>query len=53
MEFAIAYPARPDAWQDLVVAEDHGFSHAWFMTPRCCTAMCMCAWPWLRKRLRP
>ena len=30
MEFAIAYPARPDAWQDLVVAEDHGFSHAWF-----------------------
>jgi 5,10-methylenetetrahydromethanopterin reductase len=30
MEFAIAYPARPDAWQDLVVAEDHGFTHAWF-----------------------
>jgi len=30
MEFAIAYPARPDAWKDLVVAEDHGFTHAWF-----------------------
>jgi 5,10-methylenetetrahydromethanopterin reductase len=30
MEFAIAYPARPDAWKDLVIAEDHGFSQAWF-----------------------
>ncbi len=30
MEFAIAYPARPDAWKDLVVAEDLGFTHAWF-----------------------
>jgi 5,10-methylenetetrahydromethanopterin reductase len=30
MEFAIAYPARPDAWKDLVVAEDNGFTHAWF-----------------------
>jgi alkanesulfonate monooxygenase SsuD/methylene tetrahydromethanopterin reductase-like flavin-dependent oxidoreductase (luciferase family) len=30
MEFAIAYPARPDAWKDLVIAEDCGFSHAWF-----------------------
>ncbi|MBV8772126.1 MAG: LLM class flavin-dependent oxidoreductase [Deltaproteobacteria bacterium] len=30
MEFAIAYPARPDAWQDLVIAEDNGFTHAWF-----------------------
>ena len=30
MEFAIAYPARPDAWQDVVIAEDHGFTHAWF-----------------------
>jgi alkanesulfonate monooxygenase SsuD/methylene tetrahydromethanopterin reductase-like flavin-dependent oxidoreductase (luciferase family) len=30
MEFAIAYPARPDAWHDLVIAEDHGFTHAWF-----------------------
>lgn len=30
MEFAIAYPARPDAWKDLVVAEDHGFTEAWF-----------------------
>ena len=30
MEFAIAYPARPDAWQDLVIAEDKGFTDAWF-----------------------
>lgn len=30
MEFGIAYPARPDAWKDLVLAEEHGFSHAWF-----------------------
>jgi len=30
MEFGISYPARPDAWKDLVLAEDHGFTHAWF-----------------------
>jgi alkanesulfonate monooxygenase SsuD/methylene tetrahydromethanopterin reductase-like flavin-dependent oxidoreductase (luciferase family) len=30
MEFAISYPARPDAWKDLVVAEDHGFTQCWF-----------------------
>jgi len=30
MEFGIAYPARPDAWEDLVIAEDSGFTHAWF-----------------------
>lgn len=30
MEFAIAYPARPDAWKDLAIAEDSGFTHAWF-----------------------
>jgi len=30
MEFAISYPARPDAWKDLVIAEDHGFTHCWF-----------------------
>jgi alkanesulfonate monooxygenase SsuD/methylene tetrahydromethanopterin reductase-like flavin-dependent oxidoreductase (luciferase family) len=30
MEFGLAYPARPDAWKDLVVAEDHGFTHCWF-----------------------
>src|SRR5438128_12504384 len=29
MEFGISYPARPDAWKDLVIAEDHGFTHAW------------------------
>ncbi len=30
MEFGISYPARPDAWKDLVVAEDHGFTQCWF-----------------------
>src|SRR6266853_701338 len=30
MEFGIAYPARPDAWKDLVIAEEHGFTQAWF-----------------------
>src|SRR5258705_1167017 len=30
MEFGISYPARPDAWKDLVIAEDDGFTHAWF-----------------------
>jgi 5,10-methylenetetrahydromethanopterin reductase len=30
MEFAIAYPARPDAWKDLVIAEEKGFTQAWF-----------------------
>lgn len=30
MEFGIAYAARPDAWKDLVIAEEHGFTHAWF-----------------------
>ena len=30
MEFGISYPARPDAWKDLLIAEDHGFTHAWF-----------------------
>ena len=30
MEFALAYPARPDAWKDLVIAEEHGFTQAWF-----------------------
>src|SRR6185437_15256860 len=30
MEFAIAYPARLDAWKDLAIAEDNGFTHAWF-----------------------
>jgi alkanesulfonate monooxygenase SsuD/methylene tetrahydromethanopterin reductase-like flavin-dependent oxidoreductase (luciferase family) len=30
MEFGIAYPARPDAWKDLAIAEEIGFTHAWF-----------------------
>src|SRR2546427_12962533 len=30
MELGISYPARPDAWKDLVIAEAHGFTHAWF-----------------------
>jgi 5,10-methylenetetrahydromethanopterin reductase len=30
MEFAISYPARPDAWKDIAVAEDNGFVNCWF-----------------------
>jgi 5,10-methylenetetrahydromethanopterin reductase len=30
MEFGLSYPARPDAWKDLVIAEDNGFTHCWF-----------------------
>jgi 5,10-methylenetetrahydromethanopterin reductase len=30
MEFALAYPAKPEAWKDVVVAEDNGFSACWF-----------------------
>jgi alkanesulfonate monooxygenase SsuD/methylene tetrahydromethanopterin reductase-like flavin-dependent oxidoreductase (luciferase family) len=30
MEFSISYPARPDAWKDLVIAEDNGFTTCWF-----------------------
>src|ERR1700733_2311518 len=30
MEFALAYPAKVDAWKDLVIAEDHGFTQCWF-----------------------
>lgn len=30
MEFGLSYPARPNAWKDLVIAEDHGFTHCWF-----------------------
>jgi alkanesulfonate monooxygenase SsuD/methylene tetrahydromethanopterin reductase-like flavin-dependent oxidoreductase (luciferase family) len=30
MEFGLNFPARIDAWKDLVVAEDLGFTSAWF-----------------------
>ena len=30
MEFGLSSAARPDAWKDIVIAEDSGFSHAWF-----------------------
>ena len=30
MEFALCYPARPDAWKDLVIGEDNGFVNCWF-----------------------
>jgi alkanesulfonate monooxygenase SsuD/methylene tetrahydromethanopterin reductase-like flavin-dependent oxidoreductase (luciferase family) len=30
MEFGLAYPARPDAWKDLVIAEENGFTQTWF-----------------------
>lgn len=30
MEFGLSYPAKPNAWKDLVLAEDRGFTHCWF-----------------------
>ncbi len=30
MEFGLNFPARIDAWKDLVAAEDLGFTSAWF-----------------------
>jgi len=30
MEFGIVSAGRMDAWKDVVLAEDHGFSHAWY-----------------------
>ena len=30
MEFGLNFPARIDAWKDLTVAEDLGFTSAWF-----------------------
>ncbi len=30
MEFGLVYPPRPDAWKELVIAEDCGFTSAWF-----------------------
>ncbi len=30
MEFAIACPAHPKSWEDVVAAEEHGFTTAWF-----------------------
>ena len=30
LDFGIVFPSYPDAWRDAAVAEDHGFTHAWF-----------------------
>src|SRR5215472_5954290 len=30
MKFGLNFPARIDAWKDMVVAEDLGFTSAWF-----------------------
>jgi 5,10-methylenetetrahydromethanopterin reductase len=30
MHFGIAFPSSIDSWRDCEVAEDHGFTHAWF-----------------------
>ncbi len=30
MEFGIVSPGRMDAWKDVVLAEEHGFTHAWY-----------------------
>lgn len=30
MDFGIVFPSYPEAWKDALLAEQHGFSHAWF-----------------------
>lgn len=30
MDFGITFPSYIDAWRDAQIAEDHGFTHAWF-----------------------
>ena len=30
MQFGLVYPPRSDAWKELAIAEDLGFTHAWF-----------------------
>ena len=30
MQFGISYPTYIRAWQDVKMAEEYGFSHAWF-----------------------
>ena len=30
MDYGIGIPSRPDAWQEVKLAEDAGFTHAWF-----------------------
>jgi 5,10-methylenetetrahydromethanopterin reductase len=30
MDFGIVFPSFLDAWKDAAIAEDHGFTHAWF-----------------------
>lgn len=42
MEFALAYPAKPDAWKDIVVAEDNGFSACWFYDSPMMVRQAMC-----------
>lgn len=30
MDFGIVFPSYLDAWKDAAIAEDNGFTHAWF-----------------------
>ena len=30
MDFGIAFPSYLNAWKDAALAEDNGFTHAWF-----------------------
>lgn len=30
MDFGVAFPTYVDAWRDAAIAEDNGFTHAWF-----------------------
>src|SRR6516162_1259297 len=36
MQFGISYPTYVRAWHDVVMAEEYGFSHAWFDDSHMC-----------------
>src|SRR5262245_49000052 len=36
MDFGITFPTYIRAWQDATMAEDYGFSHAWFYDSQMC-----------------
>ena len=43
MRFGICCPARPDAWEDAVAAEELGFSDIWFYdSPMCYSDIYVC-----------
>ncbi len=49
MEFGISFPTYIRSWQDAKMAEDYGFSHAWFYDSQMCysdiyASMALCAY---------